>query len=72
MEHPNNRQEATAVSASSNSFPSSAADETQEAHAAAMQSYLRDGEARAFALGNRGPIRRTADGQIHPNILDAY
>jgi hypothetical protein len=39
---------------------------------AAMQAYLREGEARAFALGNRGPIRRTADGHIHPDILDAY
>jgi hypothetical protein len=75
MEQPNKLQGTTAVSASSTSSAAdtvSAADETQEAHAAAMQSYLRDGEARAFALGNRGPIRRTADGRIHPDILDAY
>ncbi|WP_119420588.1 phytanoyl-CoA dioxygenase family protein [Desertibaculum subflavum] len=39
---------------------------------AAMQAYLREGEQRAFALGNRGPIRLTADGKIHPDILDAY
>lgn len=39
---------------------------------AAMQAYLRDGERRAFTLGNRGPIRYTADGKIHPDILDAY
>jgi hypothetical protein len=39
---------------------------------AAMQAYLQAGEARARALGNRGPIRRTADGRIHPDILDAY
>ena len=39
---------------------------------AAMQAYLREGENRAFALGNRGPIRYTADGRIHPDILDAY
>ena len=38
----------------------------------AMARYLRDGEARAMALGNRGPIRRTADGRIHPDILEAY
>ncbi|MFI5002049.1 MAG: phytanoyl-CoA dioxygenase family protein [Reyranellales bacterium] len=39
---------------------------------AAMQAYLRDGERRAYALGNRGPIRFTADGKLHPDILDAY
>ncbi len=38
----------------------------------AMQDYLREGEERAYALGNRGPIRFTADGKIHPDILDAY
>ena len=39
---------------------------------AAMQAYLRDGEQRAFALGNRGPVRYTYEGQIHPEILEAY
>jgi len=39
---------------------------------AAMQAYLRDGEERAYALGNRGPVRYTADGAIHPDILEAY
>ena len=39
---------------------------------AAMQAYLKDGERRAFALGNRGPVRYTADGRIDPAILDAY
>lgn len=39
---------------------------------AAMKAYLKAGEARAFALGNRGPIRFTADGTVHPDILDAY
>ena len=29
-------------------------------HEAAMQTYLRKGEARAMALGNRGPIRLDA------------
>ena len=39
---------------------------------AAMQAYLQEGERRAFALGNRGPVRYTADGRIDPAILDAY
>jgi hypothetical protein len=39
---------------------------------AAMRDYLADGERRAFSLGNRGPIRFTADGSVHPDILDAY
>ena len=38
----------------------------------AMQAYLRQGEQRAFSLGNRGPIRFTAGGAVHPDILDAY
>jgi ectoine hydroxylase-related dioxygenase (phytanoyl-CoA dioxygenase family) len=39
---------------------------------AAMQAYCADGERRALALGNRGPIRFTAEGALHPEILDAY
>ncbi|HZD26511.1 MAG TPA: phytanoyl-CoA dioxygenase family protein [Alphaproteobacteria bacterium] len=39
---------------------------------AAMQAYLREGEARAYALGNRGPIRFNADGTLHDDILEAY
>lgn len=42
------------------------------AEEAAMQTYLRDGERRALALGNRGPVRYTADGQLHPDILEQY
>jgi len=38
----------------------------------AMQLYLIEGEARAWALGNRGPIRFTDDGQLHPEIVAAY
>lgn len=38
----------------------------------AMLSYLSDGEERAHALGNRGPVRFTAEGAIHPDILEAY
>jgi ectoine hydroxylase-related dioxygenase (phytanoyl-CoA dioxygenase family) len=39
---------------------------------AAMQIYLREGERRAAALGNRGPIRFTAEGALHPEIVEAY
>ena len=38
----------------------------------AMQAYLRAGERRAAALGNRGPIRFTASGELHPGIVEAY
>jgi hypothetical protein len=38
----------------------------------AMQLYLVEGEARAWALGNRGPIRFTDDGKLHPDIVAAY
>jgi hypothetical protein len=38
----------------------------------AMQEYLRAGEKRAFALGNRGAIRFTAGGELHPEIVEAY
>ena len=41
-------------------------------HEAAMRAYLAEGERRAFTLGNRGPIRFTADGKVHPDILEAY
>jgi hypothetical protein len=39
---------------------------------AAMQAYQRDGERRAAALGNRGPIRFTPSGELHPDIVEAY
>ncbi|MCO6418747.1 phytanoyl-CoA dioxygenase family protein [Siccirubricoccus sp. KC 17139] len=39
---------------------------------AAMRDYLAAGEARAAALGNRGKLRFTADGRVHPDILEAY
>jgi len=38
----------------------------------AMVRYRRDGEARAAALGNRGPIRFTDDGALDPAIIEAY
>ena len=37
-----------------------------------MQAYMREGEERAMALGNRGPIRFGADGSLHPDILAAF
>ena len=39
---------------------------------ATMQVYLREGEQRAYGLGNRGPIRFNADGTLHADIVDAY
>ena len=39
---------------------------------AAMQAYLRAGETRAYALGNRGPIRFTDEGELHPDVVEAY
>jgi hypothetical protein len=39
---------------------------------APMRAYCQDGERRALALGNRGPIRFTPDGKLHPEILAAY
>ncbi len=39
---------------------------------AAMRAYCEAGERRAMALGNRGPIRFTADGRLDPGILEAY
>ncbi len=37
-----------------------------------MQAYFREGEAKAAALNNRGPLRLTADGHLDPAIIDAY
>jgi hypothetical protein len=37
-----------------------------------MVSYQRLGTERALALGNRGPIRFTDGGKLHPEILEAY
>ena len=41
-------------------------------HAQVMAEYSRAGEARARALGNRGPIRLDANGRLAQDILDAY
>ncbi len=34
--------------------------------------FFAEGTERALAMGNRGPLRFTADGTIHPDILEAY
>ena len=39
---------------------------------AAMERYRADGERRAAALGNRGPIRFDAGGKLAYEILEAY
>lgn len=39
---------------------------------AAMRVYLAEGERRAAGLGNRGPIRFTAQGTLSPDIQEAY
>ena len=41
-------------------------------HERAMSEYGRRAEARAYALGNRGPIRTGADGKLLPEILESY
>lgn len=43
-----------------------------DADEAARAAYYAEGEARALALPNRGPIRFTDDGGVHPDILSAY
>ncbi len=45
---------------------------TRDEHAAAMADYVRDGEERAQAAGNRGPLRFDDAGNVHPDILAAY
>ncbi len=41
-------------------------------HEADMSAYRKEGEARAMALGNRGPIRYDASGSVHGDIKEAY
>jgi len=38
----------------------------------ALEDYFREGEQRASTLANRGPIRFTKDGVLHPDIVEAY
>src|SRR5215470_11443814 len=41
-------------------------------HERTMRDYGRRAEARAYALGNRGPIRLGADGRLLPEIIESY
>lgn len=54
------------------SAPSKTVAPGNRARTDAMAEYLGDGERRARALGNRGPIRFNEDGTVHQDILDAY
>ncbi len=45
---------------------------TAAEHARAMAGYIRDGEGRAMALGNRGPIKFDGEGNLDGEILEAY
>ena len=45
---------------------------TAQEHAAAMAQYIQEGERNALATGNRGPIRLDDNGNLAPEILDAY
>lgn len=45
---------------------------TAHDHAQVMADYSRAGEARARALGNRGPIRLGPDGKLAQDIVDSY
>ncbi len=38
----------------------------------AMAAYRAEGEARAVALGNKGPVRYGVDGRLHPDIVASY
>ena len=37
-----------------------------------LAAYMAEGKSRALALNNRGPIHRTASGEVDPAIIDAY
>lgn len=45
---------------------------TRAEHAAEMEQYLTEGEGRANALGNRGPVRLDENGRLHSDILAKY
>ena len=38
----------------------------------AMAAYCAEGRARAYEIGNRGPVRFVGDGALHPDIVEAY
>lgn len=45
---------------------------TKKAEDMTMDAYVREGERKAYEIGNRGPIRLNADGTLHKDIADAY
>jgi hypothetical protein len=45
---------------------------TKKAEDMTMDAYVREGERKAYEIGNRGPIRLNADGTLHEEIADAY
>ena len=45
---------------------------TAAEHAASMAEYMRDGERRGRAIGNRGPVRFASGNVLADEILDAY
>ncbi len=45
---------------------------TRDEHAKDMVAYLEAGMARADAIGNKGPVRFDASGELHPDIQAAY
>ncbi|MFC7692712.1 hypothetical protein ACFQY5_27180 [Paeniroseomonas aquatica] len=45
---------------------------TRTEHAAGMAAYRAAGEALAAEIGNRGPLRLTPGGDLHPDIQAAY
>lgn len=47
-------------------------DLSPEGHAAGLAAYRAAGQRRAQAIGNRGPLRLTGGGTLHPDILSAY
>ena len=46
--------------------------EPQSVEDVAMEAYMAEGERKALALDNRGPIRFTDEGKVAPDILAAY
>ena len=57
---------ATGLNASGPHAPSAAE------HAANLANYIVEGERLAEQIGNRGPMRVTPQGRLHPDILEAY
>ncbi len=47
-------------------------DVSAQQYADTLSDYLRDGEAKARSLGNRGPIRLDENGKLHPDIVAQY